>query len=140
MENDRIKLSFRSCLLSENLLKAVACTIPFIHDIFEVEFCNNQINDMMSSILMMAAFTAPSVKRFSYVGNWGRRTFERTFRELMLVDRYKFMEVNVSRSITQVEIFEALSRSFSVNLIKLNISGCDMSLNGCRIMNLFLLK
>ena len=61
MENDRIKLSFRSVLLSENLLKAIACTIPFIHDIFEVEFVNNQINDMVSSILMMAAFVAPSV-------------------------------------------------------------------------------
>lgn len=121
-------------------MKALSATIPFMHNIHEVEFVQNSITDMMSSILLIAAFAAPSVRRFSYVGNFGRATFRATFAELVKADPRKFMELNVSRSFTAVEIMEQLSRSFSRNMIKLNISGCDLSMSACRVLNKFLLE
>lgn len=35
---------------------------------------------------------------------------------------------------------EHLAKSFNLELIKLNIAGCGLNLNSCRILNLFLLK
>lgn len=94
----------------------------------------------MSSCLLMASFMNPSVKRFSYIGNYGRNTFKKTFHELVKEDSLKFTEINFTRSITQVELMENLTRAFSINLIKMNISCCDLSINACRVLNIFLLK
>ena len=85
-------------ILNENTIKAVVCTIPFIYDIHECEFMNNQITDIMSSVILMACFVNPSVKRFSYVCNFARNTFKKTLCELVKEDGNKFTELNLSRS------------------------------------------
>ena len=66
-------------MLNENQMKALACTIPFIYGIYECEFANNQITDIMSVVLLLSAFINPCVKKFTYVGNYARNTFKKTF-------------------------------------------------------------
>ena len=88
----------------------------------------------------MAAFVNPSVRRYSYCANKGQNTFKRTFDELKKASDMKFIEVNLTRSIQQLEHLEKLSKSFSYNLFKLNISGNSLSINATRILNVFLLK
>lgn len=94
----------------------------------------------MSAVVLMACFASPSIKRVSYVSNFARATFKKTYEVLMAEDHRKFTEINVSRSIINPEVMELMSKQFSLNLIKLNISGCDLSINSCRILNMFLLK
>ena len=139
-ENERTKFSMRGVLISDNLAKALCCTVPFIYGIYEVEYASNSVTDIISPLLIMSAFANPSVRRYTYVNNAGRTTFKRVFDELTKAWDMKFIEVNLSRSISQLEILEKLSKSFSYNLFKLNISGNSLSINAARILNLFLLK
>lgn len=127
-------------MLNENQIKALSCTIPFIYGIYECEFSNNQITDIMSTLLLMAAFINPSVKRFSFVGNYARQTFKKTYQDLVVENPRKFTELNLSRSVLQLEVLEQISRKFSLSLVKLNISGCGLSINACRILSVHLLK
>lgn len=130
----------RGIQITENLAKAICCTVPFIYGIYEVEFVSNQVTDIVSPLLIMSAFANPSVRRYSYCNNAGRNTFKRVFEELTKAWDMKFIEVNLTRSIQQLEILEKLSKSFSYNLFKLNISGNSLSINASRILNIFLLK
>lgn len=127
--------------VSEGLCKSLALTIPFIYDIYEVEFVNNQVTDLLSTLLLLSAYINPSVKRFSFVSNHGRNTLRRTLIELCKENPHKITELNLSRSFTQLEIMEQVTRSFHYNhIVKLNISGNGLSINAARILNLFLLK
>ena len=140
-DNQKTKLSFRNMQLSEVQCKAIALTIPFIHDIYEVEFINNQITDLVSTLLLLSAYINPSVKRFTYVSNLGRNTLRRTLIELTKFNPEKITELNLSRSLTQLEIMEQVTKSFHYNhLVKLNIAGNGLSINASRILNIFLLK
>jgi hypothetical protein len=77
------KFSVKLVVMTENIVKAFACTIPFMYGIYEIEFYKNSITDIMSSVLLFAVFGNPGIKRFSLVGNPVRTTFNKTFRLLV---------------------------------------------------------
>ena len=88
----------------------------------------------------MAAFVNPHVVRFTFNDNFARNTFKRTFIELVKENGKKLSEIALQNAVTNVETMEQLSKSLSLSLVKLNISGCALNLNSCRILNLFLLR
>jgi hypothetical protein len=93
------KFSVRLVVLTENLVKAFAMTIPHMYGIYEIEFYKNSITDIMSSVLLFAIYSNPNIKRFSLVGNPVRTTFNKTFRLLVQTNPTKLLEMNLSNSI-----------------------------------------
>jgi hypothetical protein len=79
-DNALRKFEIKLVIFTENLTKAFACTIPYMHGIYEIHFHRNSITDMMSAVLLFAVYCNPHIKRFSLVGNPVRTTFNKTFR------------------------------------------------------------
>jgi hypothetical protein len=77
------KFSLRLVVMTEHLVKALACTIPFMYGIYEIEFYKNSVTDIMSSVLLFAVFSNPNIKRLSFVGNPVRTSFNKTLRHLV---------------------------------------------------------
>ena len=65
-DNNRTKLCLRNFQLNENQCKAIACTMPFMYKIQEVEFIKNQIGDLVSPLFLFGAFCNPDIVRFAY--------------------------------------------------------------------------
>jgi hypothetical protein len=86
--------------LVENQIKAIGCTIPFMYQVHEIEFIRNQISDMMSPILLMAAFVNPHVVRFTFNDNFARNTFKRTFIELVKENGKKLSEISLQNAVS----------------------------------------
>lgn len=130
-----MKFSVKNLTLDESTTKAIACTIPFIIGIFEIEFANNFVSDMMSSILLMACYMNPSLVRINYISNFAKINFNKTLVALMKGIPGKIKEINTSYSIHQVEIIDQIMRSFMSfeDLVKVNMSGCCFSVNACRV-------
>jgi len=105
-DNERIKFSIKNLTLDENTTKALSCTIPFILDIYEIEFCNNFISDIMSNIVLISCYMNPSVVRINYVSNFAKINFNKTLVALMKGHPGKIKELNTSYSIHQVEIMD----------------------------------
>lgn len=74
-DNNRKKLSFKRKILSEQQIKALTATIPFIPDIYELELEKCAITDIMSTVLLFSAFMNPYIKRFSLQNNPIRTNF-----------------------------------------------------------------
>jgi hypothetical protein len=83
-DNALRKFEIKLVIFTENLTKAFACTIPYMHGIYEIHFHRNSITDMMSAVLLFAVYCNPHIKRFSLVGNPVRTTFNKTFRLLAM--------------------------------------------------------
>lgn len=66
-DNNKRKLSIRNYALNEQQIKAICATLPFIPDLYELELVKCQITDMMSTIVLFAAYFCPSLKRLSLV-------------------------------------------------------------------------
>lgn len=98
-DNEKTKFSIKNLTLDENTTKALACTIPFILDIYEIELSNNMISDMMSSIVLLAIFMNPSIVRINYVSNFAKINFNKTLVALMKGHPGKIKELNSSYSI-----------------------------------------
>lgn len=49
---------------------------------------------MMSSLILISCFVNPSIKKLSYVNNYGRNTFKKTFGEFVKVNPAKWTEIN----------------------------------------------
>jgi len=79
-DNMKVKFSVKLVIFTENLVKAFAMTIPFLHGVYELELYRNQISDIMSAVIVFAVFANPGIQRFSMVGNPVRTTFNKTFR------------------------------------------------------------
>ena len=76
------KLSIRNYNLDDNTAKSIACIIPFLVDLDEVELRNNQITDNVAGVIAMACFANPRIKRLTFSYNYLRNAFARTFRKL----------------------------------------------------------
>lgn len=64
--NNKQGLSFTHLAISDKLLKAICCTIPFIPNIYELEFNKNHIADMLSTLVLFASFTNPNIKSLKF--------------------------------------------------------------------------
>ena len=72
------KFSIKNFKLDENTVKALACLIPFLVDINEVELKNNQMLDSVSGAIVLACFANPSLKRITITYNFMRMSFSKT--------------------------------------------------------------
>jgi len=73
--------------------------LPFIPDIYEIEFSNNFIGDIMSNIILIACYMNPWVGRINYVSNFAKINFNKTLVALMKGHPGKIKELNSSYSI-----------------------------------------
>ena len=77
------KLSIKNYQLDDQTVKAIACVLPYIHDITELEFHNNQMTDIVSSSLVVAFFMNPYLRRITVAYNYLRSTFCKTLAKLL---------------------------------------------------------
>jgi hypothetical protein len=63
------RLSFRNYNLNEMTVKALACLIPFLVHVEEVEFTSNTMDDMVGSCIAFAVFMNPTIKGLIVNGN-----------------------------------------------------------------------
>lgn len=98
-DNERSKFSIKNLTLDENTTKALACTVPFIPDIYEIEFANNLISDIMSNIVLISCYMNPWLVRINFVSNFAKINFNKTLVALMKGNPGKIKEVNTSYSI-----------------------------------------
>lgn len=63
------KLKFRNYTLNEATFKAIASTLPFLVNVVEVEFENNQMSDHMGAIIALGCFMSPSVNKIRIRNN-----------------------------------------------------------------------
>ena len=66
LDPENKKFTIRNVELDEGTAKAVACLIPFITDITEVELRGNGISDMCAGAIILACFTNVNVSRISF--------------------------------------------------------------------------
>lgn len=111
-DNERTKFSIKNLTLDENTTKALACTVPFVPDIYEIELANNLISDIMSNIVLISCYMNPWLVRINFVSNFAKINFNKTLVALMKGNPGKIKEVNTSYSIQQVEIMDQVMRSF----------------------------
>jgi hypothetical protein len=65
VESGFVKMSFKNYRLNEPTIKAIACTIPWIVNLEEIEFENNEVLDHVGSTILMGAFMNPTLKRMA---------------------------------------------------------------------------
>jgi len=63
MDSGYWKLSFTNYSLNEPILKAIACTIPFLVNVEEIQMENNRMSDSLTSIIILSAFMNPTTSR-----------------------------------------------------------------------------
>ena len=77
------KLAIRNYKLDDNTIKAIACILPFMLDVNEIEFRSNNITDIISGALVFAIFANPNIKRITIPYNHLRGVFARTLQKLI---------------------------------------------------------
>ena len=73
-----------------------------MQDIYELKFCKNQITDIMSILVVFAAFANPSIKSLKFTLNPVLTTFNKTFRLMLQLMPSKLLEIDLAGSFTQV--------------------------------------
>ena len=61
-ENGWQKLSFVNYALNEPSSKAIACILPFLVNVEEVEMDNNMLSDSIGGLIVMGVFMNPTIK------------------------------------------------------------------------------
>ena len=136
------KLSFRNYQLDDPTSKALALVLPYIHDIVEVDFGNNQMTDAVSAALVMAIFANPKINRMTIAYNYLRSTFTRTLARLIAAHPSKLTDMNLMGSIIFNDHIDPLIRELPKmpHLTNLNIAGCALTGGSCRNLSLFMMK
>ena len=93
------KLSFRNYTLNEPTVKALACLIPFLVHLDEVEFHTNQMQDMVGSSIALGIFMNPTIKNVIINGNFMKGTFFMTITTLMKTQPEKLLGLSLLGSI-----------------------------------------
>jgi len=78
-----MKLKFKNYILNEPTLKAIACVIPFMVNVKEVEFQTNGIQDHLSCALILACYMNPTIDSFKMDGNPLRGASVNTMNEMV---------------------------------------------------------
>ena len=69
------KLSIKNVQLDDNSSKALACIIPFLINITELELRGCDITDAVASAIVFAVFANPGIKRLTMTYNHLRGSF-----------------------------------------------------------------
>ena len=136
------RLSFRNYQLDDVTAKALALVLPYIHDINEVDFGNNQMTDLVSASVVMAIFANPKINRMTMAYNYMRSTFTRVLAKLIAANPSKLTDLNLMGSIIFNDHIDPLIRELPKMpyLTNLNIAGCALSGASCRNLSLFMIK
>ena len=128
-----VKLSIKNYHLDQPTAKALACVIPFMTRIHELELHNNQLQDAMGAIFALAFFMNPCLKRISVGYNYMRQAFNRTLSKLICAQPHKITHLNTMGSVTFSDHLEPLARCTPSlrNLEALNVAGCGLSQKAC---------
>ena len=126
---NNVRLSIKNYHLDEPAAKAIACVIPFMVEISELEMQNNQLTDAIGGMFALAFFMNPSLKRLTMCYNYMRSTFTRSLSKLIAADPCKITHLNVMGSVSFADHLEPLTRSMPSmnNLEVLSIAGCGLS-------------
>jgi len=82
-DNKIRKLTLKNFNLDEATTKSLASIIPFIVDIEEMEFSNNQLMDFVAAALVLAFFQNPSLHKMTITYNFLRSSFCKTLTEMI---------------------------------------------------------
>jgi hypothetical protein len=61
-ESGYYKLQFKNYHLNNQTAKSIACLIPWLVQVNEIEFDKNQINDHIAAVILLACYMNPSIK------------------------------------------------------------------------------
>ena len=133
---NNVKLSIKNYHLDEPTAKALACVVPFMIEVTELELHNNQLTDPVAGMLALAFFMNPSLTRLSVGYNYLRSTFTKTLAKLIGQDPCKITHLNLMGSITFADHLEPLSRVMPQlnKLVVVSVAGCGLSQNSCRTL------
>ena len=93
------KFSVKNRKIDDNTTKAIACILPFLLDINEVELKSTGMSDIVSGAIVMAIFSNTSIKRISITYNHLRGVFGKTLSSLMKLNQDKIHFLNIMGSI-----------------------------------------
>jgi hypothetical protein len=130
------KLSFNNYVLTEAMVKAISCILPFLVNVEEVEFIGNGITDLMSSILALSIFMNPTIDKVAFSNNHVRGAFVNVFKWCIPFQASKLLQFSVMGSFSFVEHFEKFSHEFYKfkSMQVLNISNCPVSAPAARLI------
>ena len=128
-----VKLSIKNYHLDEQTAKSIACILPFMVEITELEMHNNQLTDVMGGMLVLAFFMNPNLKRLTICYNYLRSTFTKSLARLIASQPTKITHLNVMGSISFSDHLEPLARSMPSlkNLEVVSVAGCALSQKSC---------
>jgi uncharacterized protein YjbI with pentapeptide repeats len=140
-EHSWMKLNFKNYHLNEPTCKAIACLIPFLVNVDEVEMDNNQIGDNIAAVIAMAIFMNPIIKTFKYTNNTGKAAFCSTIHSVVRSQPHKLHSLSLASSVSLPDNMEKLVRGLPANksLSDINLSGCNFSLNTCKMMSNYII-
>ena len=136
------KFSIKNFKLDEGTTKALACIIPFLVDVNEIELKNNQIIDAVAGSIILAIFGNPTVNRISICYNYMRTSFSTTLCNLIKVAPFKINYLNLMGSINFADHLKPIVTSLSRmrQLISLSIAGCGTNQHTCRDIASFIVS
>ena len=77
-EDNELKLSVRNYHLDESTTKALACLLPYLVEVHELELFANQINDHVAAALLFGFFMNPKMHKLTISKNYMRGAFSKT--------------------------------------------------------------
>jgi hypothetical protein len=83
LESGWYTLKLKNYQLNESVLKAIACTIPFMVNVKDIEFESNAIHDLPCCALILACYMNPSIETFKVNGNHLRAASVNTMNEMV---------------------------------------------------------
>ena len=140
-ENGWWVLSFRNYTLNEPTLKAIACLIPFLPQVEELNFSNNGMQDMVGSCLVFAAFLNPTIKHFFIQGNFAKNAFFETLKINSIAQPFKMQNMNFMGSISLPNNLESCIKTleFNKHLTDLNLAGNPFGLKACGMLSTYMI-
>ena len=108
---NNVKLSIKNYFLDEPTAKAIACVLPFMLNITELELHNNQLTDSIGGMIVLAFFMNPMLTRLTICYNYMRSTFTKSLAKLIAAQPCKITHLNVMGSISFNDHIEPLARS-----------------------------
>ena len=114
--------------LDDNTAKSIACLIPFLVDVVEVELKNNSITDNIAGAIAIACFANPKIDRITIAYNYLRGGFTKTFQALTREAPLKIQYINLMGSINDPQHVRPIAKGFdSMECLKsLDLSGCAL--------------
>ena len=108
---DNIKFQLKNYVLDDQTAKALALTIPYMHEIKEIDLSNNKVHDQISGAFLLATFCNPFIIRLNYSYQYLRGVFAKTLVKLLMKEPERIKSLNIMGSMTNGDHSELVIRS-----------------------------